>query len=128
MRKIDKIIVTILLFILIGIFGWNMYNRYQVEDKFYKINNEVESLELQIGTKNIKLKTAEIDLKIAQTELALIRLKYNTDESYIKEIEIRYRKLYTYAFVAEEVLSANGIEFWRIDDGLDLSILRGKAQ
>ena len=118
----------ILLFCLIGIVCSMGYRIYRIDQELIQEKNRTETLEFQLGVKNKTLETAQTDLKTITKERDDLQISYEADEIFIKKLESRYTKLYSYAQVAEAILTANGIEFRIVEGGLDLESLRGEDQ
>jgi len=123
-----RIIIMILLFCLLGIVCSMGYRIYRIDQELIQEKNRTETLEFQLGVKNKTLETAQTDLKTITKERDDLQISYEADEIFIKKIESRYTKLYSYAQVAEAILTANGIEFRIVEGGLDLESLRGEDQ
>ena len=124
--KREWIMIAIGLILIIGIITAQSYRFYQTDQELIQVKSNYEDLEMEFHNESVKLEIKIKELNTVTKERDDIQILYAVDELYISELEKRYIKLFSYAQVAEAILTANGIDFLMVEGGLDTESLKGE--
>lgn len=110
-------IIILILAIVLPIFAFRDLHKANRQNE--ELANYIKQLEVNIDTKDIEIKDLQNKVTGLNQELENISIKYISNQLYIDELEARYLSALSYSNIAESILLANGIEFYKAVGGDD---------
>lgn len=111
MKHITKTIIILQLIIIIAL-CISIPRYYRQLDL---LENRNKQLELQLEITVMELKNTQLELTGTYQQLEQVTIKFLADEVFIEDLQGRYLRLYSYANMAESILLANDIEFYKTE-------------
>ncbi len=117
-----KTITTITIILAVAVIILLVFSYIRIEQiklENTNLKSQIKGLNLQLSLKCIELKDTKNELTGVYQQLENISIKYISNQLYIDELEARYLSALSYSNIAESILLANGIEFYKAVGGDD---------